>query len=143
MAKDDDNIKNPESTGGKISEGMDGVGTVNEDDVRARAEELAADDGLSPHDVDERYLSQAREEMTGENVPADDVLPEADAMDERDEVMGESGSHTPNLGMSDDTPASEMLINQGMEEAADDELRQGSKKLDREDQGTELGGDGD
>ena len=64
-------------------------------------------------------------------------------MDERDEVMGESGHHTPNLGMSDDTPAAEALINQGLEEAADDELRQGSKKLDREDQGTELGGDGD
>ncbi len=78
MAKDDDNIKNPESTGGKISEGMDGVGRSTKTDVRARAEELAADDGLSPHDVDERYLSQAREEMTGGNVPADDVLPEAD-----------------------------------------------------------------
>ena len=143
MAKDDDNIKNPETTGGKISERMDGVGTVNETDVRARAEELAADDGLSPRDVDERYLSQAREELTGESVPADDVLPEADAMDERDEVMGESGYHTPNLGMSDETPAAQALINQGLEEAADDELRQGTRKLDREDQGTEIGGDGD
>lgn len=138
MAQDDDNLKNPESTGGKISKDMDGVGTVDETDVRERAEELAADDGLSPQDVDERYLSQAREEMTGEAVPADDVLPEADAMDERDEVMGESGHHTPNLGMSDETPAAQMLINQGLEEAADDELRQGTKKLDRENRGTEL-----
>ena len=139
MSTDDDNLKNPEFTGGKILNGPNGEGVPSRDDVHRRARELAAIDGLRPRDVDERYLEQAREELTGEEIAPDDVLLEADELNSRDEVLGEAGRHVPNLSSSEDRTAAETLYSQGVDEALSDEMREGGKKLDRENRGLEAG----
>lgn len=143
MSKDDDNIENREFTGGKILAGIGGAGVPTPEDLRQRAEELAAIDGLSAKDVDERYLDQARQELMGDEIAPDDIVPEADALESRDEVLGESGRHIPNMGPSDEATVAEKLVAEGMGEALHEEMREGSRKLDREDQGLELDGGSD
>ena len=135
MSTDDDNLENPEFTGGKISTGFEGAGTLTEADLQRRAEELAKIDGLRPQDADERYVEQARQELMGDEPGADDVLPEADELDARDETLGESGRHVPNMGPSDENSVGERLVAEGMDEALHDEMREGTREQDRQDRG--------
>ena len=132
MSKDDDNIENREFTGGKILAGIGGAGLPTPADLRQRAEELAKIDGLTPQDVDDRYLEQARQELMGDEIAPDDVLPEADELAAGDDVLGESGRHVPNMGPSDENTVGEKLVAEGMDEALHEEMREGSRKLDRE-----------
>ncbi|MBV9657712.1 MAG: hypothetical protein JO295_06340 [Verrucomicrobia bacterium] len=136
---DDDNLENPEFTGGKISHGTDGAGVPGERDVLRRARELARIDGLGPEAVDERYLEQARRELHGEATGPDDLVAESDSLADRDPVIGSRGRHTPNVATSDEQTAGEKLYAGGVDEAWHDEMRTASETLDRQERG--LGAD--
>ena len=139
MAKDDDNLENSEETRGKISVGLRGAGTLDADDVRRRAEQLARIDGLGAGGVNEHYLDQARRELRGEEIGPEDVVSESDTLADRDPVAGSRGRHTPNLGHGDEQAAGEKLYAEGVDEAWHDEMRAGSSALDRQERG--LGAD--
>ena len=140
MSQDDDNLANPEFTGGKIlNEAGGGYGAVSRQDIQRRAEELAVIDGLRAQDADERYREQARLEMEGEEVGPEDVLPEAEELDDREAVLGEAGHHVPNVGWGDEELIGEKLFTQGVDEALHDEMRQSSRMHEQEDRAAEAG----
>jgi hypothetical protein len=137
MAKDDDDLDNPEITGNTISHGFDGTGTTSPADVRQRAEELAVIDGLRPNDVNEGHLLRARAELGGAAETPNDVVAESNVLADRDPIAGSSGLHTRNVRPSDDESVGEMLYAQGVEEAVHERMLTATETLERRERGLE------
>jgi hypothetical protein len=119
---------------GALTENSAGIGTVTRDMVRRRAIELAVINGRSPQAVSEADLEQARRELTGQpdTDPKEAALESAPESERWDPVHGSTGHKVPaapgededQVGRSDN----ERLVEEGIQEAEHDQMRQASRK---------------
>lgn len=121
---------------GALTENSAGIGTVTRKMVRERAVELAAINGRSPQEVSKADWSQAKRELTGglEMDPKEAILESAPESDRWNPVPGSTG-HTARVNSSadeDDEGRSdnERLVEEGVEGAEHDQMRQASLKRD-------------
>jgi hypothetical protein len=121
---------------GALTENSAGIGTVTRDMVRRRAIELAAINGRSPRDVSEADLEQAKRELTGESDtdPKEAVLESAPESERWDPVHGSIGHKAPAAPSEDEDEEgrsdNERLVEEGINEAEHDQMRQASRKRD-------------
>jgi Mg-chelatase subunit ChlI len=120
---------------GRFSEHAHGLGTVTEAMVRQRARELAVINGRSEHNVLDSDLAQAHRELTGEErleplpTPAEE-LPE----DSRWIPVPESTGHqAPTVPASDEQTFAEKLVEEGVEDAEQDQMVRATKESLRRD----------
>ncbi len=115
---------------GRFTEDARGLGTVTEEMVRQRAQEIALISGRSEHQVLDSDLDQARRELTGEErvvpeTPAAENVPEAQRWDP---VPGTSGDRVPAVPTSDEQTFSEKLVEEGVEDAELDQSVQATRE---------------
>ena len=127
--------KNP-SDQGRFSERGHGLGTVTEEMVRKRAEELALIAGRPKGVVLDMDYREARRELTGKeglvpNPPADERLPE----DKRWDPVAESKEHRgPHVPASDEQTFAEKLVEEGVEDAEQDLMSKATRERARRDE---------
>ncbi len=122
---------------GKILDHDAGTGEIAEDAIESRACELSMIAGRLPGDYNEGDRSQAVEELRGRRDPlaANDDLPIAADMTERDDLTG--GAESPATDVSDgDQTIGETLYNEGVAEATHDQMVQ-SRRGELSEQATE------
>jgi len=120
-----------------LTENSAGIGTVTRKMVRQRAVELAIINGRSAREVSKSDWEQAKRELTGkpDEDPKEAALESAPESERWDPVPGSTGHKVPeapsededNEGRSDN----ERLVEEGIEGAEHDQMRQASRKRDR------------
>ncbi len=121
---------------GALTENSAGIGTVTREMVRQRAVELAVINGRSAQEVSEADLEQAKRELTGEPDidPRDAVLESAPESERRDPVHGSIGQKVAAAPSEDEDEEgrsdNERLVQEGIEGAEHDQMRQASRKRD-------------
>ncbi len=119
---------------GRFTERAHGLGTVTEEMVRQRASELALIAGRGDRVLD-TDLDQARRELTGEErlnpkTTAAERLPE----DARWEDVPEStGERAPTVPAPDEQTFAEKLVEEGVEDAEQDQMARAAKDAARRD----------
>ena len=120
---------------GRFSVRGEGLGTVTEEMVRQRASELAMINGRSSNKILDSDLKEARRELTGRErlnpqpEPAEEI-PESERWDP---VPGSSGSAAPTVPAPDEQTFTEKLVEEGIEDAEQDQMVQGTlESLDRD-----------
>jgi hypothetical protein len=119
---------------GVIMENAGGIGTVTRKMVRERAIELAIINGRTAHDVSESDWEQAKRELTGgeEMDPKEAKLEEVPESERGDPVPGSEGKKVPVASSEDEDSEgrsdNERLVEEGVEEAEQDQMRQASRK---------------
>ncbi len=109
---------------GKISEHFSGLGTITEETVARRARELAQIDGRSEYnDAD---WAAAKKELLGVSASTSSEKTIA-AVTRWDEEPGSSGRQAPVREAADEQTVAEGLVREGVEEAAHDQMLEGSK----------------
>lgn len=119
---------------GRFSEYAHGLGTVTEEMVRQRAAELALINGRPAGQVLDSDLDEARRELTGQSglVPsptAAEQLPE----EEREAVPESVGRKAPAVQATDEQTFAEKLVEEGVEDAEQDHMVEGTRRSQRED----------
>ncbi len=110
-----------------------GVGTVTRKMVRKRAAELAVINGRSAHEASAVEWAQAKRELTGEpdRDPKEVVLESAPESERWDPLPGSTGHIVPvtSIDGEDDDGCSlgEKLIDEGIEEAGQDQMLQAER----------------
>jgi hypothetical protein len=122
---------------GALTENSAGIGTVTRKMVRQRAIELAIINGRSARKVSESDWEQAKRELTGkpDEDPKEAALESAPESERWDPVPGSTGHKVPgapsededNEGRSDN----ERLVEEGIEGAEHDQMRQAARKRER------------
>lgn len=113
-----------------------GIGTVTRKMVRERAVELAVINGRSAQEVSKSDWEQARRELTGEPDmdPNEAALESAPESERWDPVHGSTGHKVPVASGDDEDDEgrsdNERLLEEGIEEAEQDQMRQASLKRD-------------
>jgi hypothetical protein len=123
---------------GSLTENGAGLGTVTPSMVRDRASELVRINGRSPQEVLSSDLEQARRELTGESDtdPKEAVLESAPESERWNPVPGSRGRKA-RVAPSEDEDAegrsdNERLMEEGVQGAEHDQMRQASKNLEEE-----------
>lgn len=115
----------------KIINHSHGQGATSVDDIHQRASELARIDGRVAKDFTAGDLEQARRELTGGHLEADNF--EGDCYEvSSDGIAGSMGHHVPNQSSDESENAVSELIMEGMEEAEHEQMLAASS-LDRDD----------
>jgi hypothetical protein len=110
-----------------------GTGTVTRKMVHERATELALINGRSAHDVSAADWAQAKRELTGEPDmdPQETLLASAPESERWDPLPGSTGHIVPvtSIDGEDDDGRSlgEKLIDEGVQEAEQDQMRQAAR----------------
>lgn len=122
-------MNEPITPDGKISIHDQGAGVPSPDEVEQRAGELAAIAGRAASDFSESDLEQARRELLhgGPAGPADEDESVA-GISSWDDVPGSTGTHAENRGPTDEANIAQELVQEGLDEALHDEMREASKK---------------
>jgi hypothetical protein len=127
--------KNPADQG-RFTEQGHGLGTVTEEMVRKRAEELALIAGRPKGVILDLDYHEARRELTGKDglvprPPRDEQLSE----DERWEPVPESKGHEgPRVPASDEQTFAEELVEEGVEDAEQDLMSKATREQTRRDE---------
>jgi hypothetical protein len=122
--------------GGKLVSHATGVGTVNEEMVKRRAEEIALINGRSPKHVGEADLEQARRELLGEEVEPSHSVAERVPESERWREVGHSVGHrAPTVPAHDEQTDTEKLVEEGIGEAEHDQMVEATRESLRKDTG--------
>lgn len=111
-----------QSPKGKVLLHGSGIGGVTESDVRRRALELAGINGLP---VSEKFLAQARRELTGEDLPStttEDIEATAAITRDPSEPPSDSGHRVEDIGEPDEQEELELLTEEGVEEAQHEQM---------------------
>jgi hypothetical protein len=121
---------------GALTENSAGIGTVTRKMVRERAVELAVINGRSAQDVSKSDWEHAKRELTGEPEigPKEAILESAPESDRWNPVPGSAG-HKVFMASSADEDVearsdNERLVEEGIEGAEHDQMRQASLKPD-------------
>jgi hypothetical protein len=119
-------MKKRQEDEGRFSDHGRGLGTVTEKMVMARARELALINGRSSKQVIESDLDQARRELIGEETlnpetPAEELIPEEDRWHE---VAEGAAKEATTMEASDEQTFAEKLVEEGMEDAEQDQMVQ-------------------
>ena len=121
---------------GLLTENSAGIGTVTRKMVRERAVELAVINGRSAMDVSKSDLEQAKRELTGEPDadPKETILESIPESERWDLVPGSTGHKVPAAASEDEDDEgrsdNERLVEEGIEGAEHDQMRQASLKQD-------------
>lgn len=121
---------------GVLTENSAGIGTVTGEMVRERAVELARMNGRSAQGASKSDLEQAKRELTdGSDQNPDEAVLEAAPESERwDPVPGSTGHKVPAAPGADEDDEgrsdNERLVEEGIEGAEHDQMRQASLDLD-------------
>lgn len=121
---------------GSLTENSAGIGTVTRAMVRERAIELAIINGRSAPQVSKSDWEQARRELTAEpNLDPNEAALESAPESERwDPVPGSTGHKVPAAPSADEDDEgrsdNERLVEEGVEGAEHDQMRQASLKRD-------------
>jgi hypothetical protein len=121
---------------GALTENSAGIGTVTDKMVRERAIELAIINGRAAHEVSKSDWEQARRELTGESDidPKSAVLEVAPESERWDPLPGSTGHKVPVAASEDEDEDgrsdNEKLVEEGIEGAEHDQMRQASRKRD-------------
>jgi hypothetical protein len=121
---------------GALTENSAGLGTVTRKMVRKRAVELALINGRSAREVSESDWEQAKRELTGrpDEDPKEAVLESAPESERWDQVPGSTGDKVPGAPSEDEDEEgrsdNERLVEEGVEGAEHDQMRQASRKRD-------------
>src|SRR5436190_11320095 len=127
--------KNP-SDEGRFTEHGHGLGTVTEEMVKKRAQELALIAGRPKGVVLDLDYREARRELTGKerltpNPSREERLPE----DERWAAIPESKGHEgPHVAASDEQTFAEELVEEGAEDAEQDLMNKATREQARRDE---------
>jgi len=125
----------PHSPHGKIDLHGNGLGVPSPETVEKRAREIAMIDERNPDEFTEADWRQAKNELiglTGSHAPEVDEEVEEE-LSERDEIPGASGHRTPRNGFDDEEQVGEELVVDGIEEAAHDQMLEARREeLDEE-----------
>jgi hypothetical protein len=128
--------KNPTKQGA-LTENSAGLGTVTRKMVRERAVELAVINGRSASDVSKTDWEQAKRELTGEPDadPKTAMLESVPESERWDPVPGSTGRKVPVAPSADEDDEgrsdNERLVEEGLEEAEQDQMRQASQEPDK------------
>ena len=128
--------KNPLKQG-ILTENSAGIGTVTRKMVRERAVELAVINGRSAPEVSKSDWEQAKRELTGEPDmdPKEAVLESAPESERWDPVPGSAGHKVPATPSADEDEEgrsdNERLVEEGIEGAEHDQMREASRNRDR------------
>jgi hypothetical protein len=120
---------------GRFSIRGEGLGTVTEEMVRQRAAELAIINGRSSNNILDSDLREARRELTGRERLDSPPEPgeELSEAERWDPVPGSSGSAAPTVPAPDEQTFAEKLVEEGVEDAEQDQMVQGTREsLDRD-----------
>ncbi|MBL9171784.1 MAG: hypothetical protein JNN07_28905 [Verrucomicrobiales bacterium] len=127
---------------GALTEHSAGLGTVTRQMVHKRAQELATIDGRDPQDVTKADWELAKQELIGdpspdENEEAIETAPESDRWNP---VAGSTGSSIPVAGSEDEDAEGrsdhQRLIEEGIAEAAHDQMLQAALKMKTDESNT-------
>ena len=112
---------------GRISDHSKGLGTVTQEMVRARAREIALINGRSPDHPSPADLSQAKQELMGQNYvePAEEQLPTSERWDP---IPGTPGHQGVSVRAHDEQTDSEKLIEEGVSEAEHEQMVEGTRE---------------
>jgi len=115
---------------GRFSLRGQGLGTVTEAMVRRRAAELAIINGRSKDNILQSDLEEARRELTGQErlVPNPEPEEELDEIQRWDPLGGPSGSSAPTVPPSDEQVFPEKLVEEGVEDAEQDQMLEGTRE---------------
>jgi len=125
--------------GGILSENFAGIGTVTRSMVHARARELAAINGRSPHEATRSDWDQAKRELTGgAEMTAEEIIVDTAPESERwNPVAGSDGVKAPQIpsdGEDDEgRSTSEQLVQEGVREAEHDQMLQAARDQQQKD----------
>jgi hypothetical protein len=121
-------MKQRSTTEGKISDHLNGLGTVTAEMVRERAREIAQINGRDPGTFTQADWAEAKRELTGtDSDAAEDENFEIHGVKEWNEVPSTSGHKAPVRGASDEQTFAEKLAEQGVEEANHDQMLKGAR----------------
>lgn len=115
---------------GRIQQGGEGVGLPDEEVLRRRAIEIAVTNGRRPNQVSEADFEQAREELrAAQNAPVNSLNEEEqEPTMSRDALLGVSSGHATRVKQATDEQALPAdLVQEGLEEAAHDQMVEGNK----------------
>jgi len=122
-----------------LTENSAGIGTVTRKMVRERAVELAVINGRSAQSVSKSDREQARRELAGEPDmdPKAAVLESAPESERWDPVPGSKGRKIPAAPSADEDAEgrsdNERLVEEGIEDAEHDQMRQASQETSKQD----------
>ena len=104
---------------GKILRGTEGLGTVTQQMIEQRAQEIARSDGRNrPNDLDR---SSAHEELTGAPSGSKKVPMREEPGRDWEMPLVSTGERAPTVGPEDEQNVPEELIQEGVEEADHDQ----------------------
>jgi len=121
---------------GVLTENSAGIGSVTRKMVRERAIELAAINGHSAQEIAKSDWDQAKRELTGGSdiEPKEAVLESASESERWDPLPGSTGRKVPAAAGEDEDEEgrsdNERLVEEGIEGAEQDQMRQASRKRD-------------
>jgi hypothetical protein len=121
---------------GVLTENSAGIGTVTRQMVRERAVELAVINGRSAQEMLQSDWEQAQRELTGgsDTDPKQAALEAAPESERWDPLPGSTGHKTPTAPSADEDEEgrsdNERLVEEGVEGAEHDQMRQASRKQD-------------
>lgn len=115
---------------GRIQQGGEGVGLPDEEVLRRRAIEIAVTNGRRPDQVSEADFEQALEELrAAQNAPVNSLNEEEqEPTMSRDALLGVSSGRATRVKQATDEQALPVdLVQEGLEEAAHDQMVEGNK----------------
>lgn len=120
---------------GRFTENGRGLGTVTEEMVRARARELALINGR-PEQVLDSDLDQARRELQGEERlnPEPSAAEEIPEEDRWEIVPDNTGQQAPTVPAPDEQTFAERLVEEGVEDAEQDQMVKATRESLRRDE---------
>lgn len=124
---------------GALTEHSVGIGTVTRQMVHKRAQELATIDGRNAQEVTKADWERAKQELMGEpsSDEAEAAIESAPESDRWNPVAGSTGYSLPVSGSEDEDADGrsdkERLVEEGVAEAAHDQMLQASRETKTED----------
>lgn len=120
---------------GRFSQYARGLGIVTAEMIRERARQLAEISGRRPGQIFDSDLEQARRELTGDErlfppATAAEELPEESRWEE---VPESAGHQMPTLSAADEQTFAEELVEEGMEDAEQDQMIEAVRESRRRD----------
>jgi hypothetical protein len=125
---------------GALTENSAGIGTVTRKMVRERATELAVINGRSAQDVSKSDWEQAKRELTGKSDTdvKEATLESAPESERWDPLPGSTGYKMPVAASEDEDDEgrsdNERLVEEGIAEAAHDQMLQAAKDAGKKEQ---------
>jgi len=128
-------MKENQDQEGRFSLNGRGLGTVTEEMVRQRAKELAQINGRSAHQILDSDLDQARRELTGEETLNPEPTPAEQLPEETrwDPIPESSGERAPTVPADDEQTFAERLVDEGVEDAEQDQMVRATREELRKD----------